>query len=125
MTTPLSARVNLDIVDGQKYQQSFGLTNSGGAPILIDSNSGIGAITDSEGTEILALPSVSDANTTGIISTETGIFTLNIIKTDVLSLPVNRTYNFDISVMLTEYPDISPHKPIRGNLRKLEGSYLS
>ncbi len=124
MSTPMAARINIEILDGAKYFLSFGATDQGGAPLRIVTNSGKGAIKDSDGKLILDLPSVADFTSTGIITTQEGIFSLNILEADVVNLPLNQTFNFDISLEFTDFPEINPHKPLRGNITKLQGVFL-
>jgi len=121
MSTPVAARANLELVDNSKFFLSIRLENDDGQPILITPNSGIGSIYDSENNLILDLPSTTDNLATGIITTQEGIYEISIAKDDVATIPVDKQFNFDILLELADFPELNPHKPLRGNIVKLTG----
>lgn len=121
MSTPVTARANLELIDNSKFFLSIRLENANGQPILILTNSGIGSIYDSENNLILDLPSTTDNLATGVITNQTGIYSISIAKADVTTIPVDKQFNFDISLSLVDFPELNPHKPLRGNIIKLTG----
>lgn len=121
MSTPRTARARLEFTNNSKFFLSIRLQNDDGQPILITPNSGIGSIYDSENNLILDLPSTMDNLTTGVITTQEGIYSISITAADVATIPVDKEFNFDILLELADFPELNPHKPLRGNAVNLTG----
>ncbi len=126
MSTPLAAVCDIKIVNGEKYYQPIAITDSGGAPLNITPGSAKGRIVNASGETILDLPNIPNDTTSGILLPQAGIFVINIILADVRTkFEDNNTYNYDVVLDFLDFPELNPHKPLRGNLVRLAGAYLT